>query len=114
MRTLARTIAAAVLIAALLAVSGSLANAAKSYNGADYSEDFNDTYIRTCDEESDKTKVKSVVSRSKNGSAIDAARDTAGNNGVCGSANMGWSIYRHRTCEYRSLWPDACGNWKAV
>lgn len=114
MRTIRKAIIAILLLAVVLAASGTLAGAVKSYNGDDYSEDFDGSYIETCDMESDETKVKSQADDDNVGSGSDAAKDVDGNNGICGTANMGWSIYRHRTCEYRSLWPDACGNWQAT
>ena len=114
MNTLGRVSAAFVVLAALFAVSGTLAGAVTSYNGLDYSYDYRVTYMGTCDEESDQTKVKSIADDDQYGSGTDAAKDVDGNNGICGTANMGWSIYRHRTCEYRSWWPDDCGSWQAT
>ena len=114
MNTLSRFGAGLLALAVLMAIWGTVASAVTSWNGDDYSKDYSDTYMETCDMESDEVKVKSQADDDGYGSGTDAAKDVDGNNGVCGTANMGWSIYRHRTCEYQSFWPDACGNWKAT
>ncbi len=106
------------LLAALVVIVMAIAhaNAATSYQGSDYSYDHSQTYITTCDQESDNTKVKSEVDddNSNANGTTDAAHDVDGNNGICASCNAGWSIHRHKTCEYRAWWPDQCGNWQAA
>lgn len=107
--------AAALLVStAILAVSSSAVGAVTSYQGDDFSYDWSDTYITTCDEESDQTRVKSVADDNASGSGIDAAKDVDGNNDICATSNLPWTIHRHKTCEYRSFWPDECGNWQST
>ena len=107
--------AAALLASAvLLAVSSTVAGAVSSYQGDDLSWDWSGSHITTCDEESDATQVKSVADDDAMGSGIDAAKDVDGSNGVCATSNLPWTIHRHKTCEYRSFWPDQCGNWQAT
>lgn len=106
--------ATALLIAmAILAVSSATVGAVTSWQGDDYSYDWSGTYITTCDEESDQTRVKSVADNDAFGSGTDAAKDVDGNNGICATSNLPWTIHRHKTCEYRSFWPDECGNWQS-
>lgn len=106
--------AAALLISvAILAASSATVGAVTSRQGDDYSFDYSGTYITTCDEESDQTRVKSVADNDAFGSGIDAAKDVDGNNGICATSNLPWTIHRHKTCEYRSFWPDECGNWQS-
>lgn len=100
------------LALALSSVSAALAST--SWQGSDYSFNYSTTYIQTCDQESDSTKVKSIGDNNGSGGGDNVAYDNDGNNGTCGSANAGWAIWRHRTCEYRAAWPDQCGNWMAV
>lgn len=95
---------------ALASATGALA--VTSYNGSDYSYDYNNrTYMATCDRESDRTRVRGewytdTGSRGK-------VEDVDGSNGNCATARVNGSAARHRTCEYRDAWPDACGNWQA-
>ncbi len=116
-KTLARSLTGLTAMAMLMTVSATAVGAVRSYNGSDYSYDYgsNHSYIATCDLEGDETKVKSVTDSDRyNGGESDAAKDVDGANGICATANMGYSIYRHQTCEYRALWKDACDNWQAV
>ena len=98
----------------IYAASTTAVAAVKSYNGHDYSEEYSSSYIKTCDMESDSTKVKSRVDLDNEGNGYEGAKDVDGNNGVCATKNVGWRMHRHKTCEYRSWWPDSCGNWQAV
>ena len=106
-------VAALLISIAILAVSSATVGAVTSSQGDDYSFDWSGTYITTCDEESDQTRVKSVADDDAFGSGIDAAKDVDGNNGICATSNLPWTIHRHKTCEYRSFWPDECGNWQS-
>lgn len=111
-------LAVAIMSGATCAVlSAGAAEAVKSYQGSDYSQDYNTRkYIETCDMESDSTPVKGIYEMNT-GSSGDV-KDADGNNGVCGSKNAAGTtsnyINRHKTCEYRSFWPDECGNWQAT
>lgn len=108
-----RNLLALLVSFAVLSISG-VAVGVYSWNGSDYSWDYSSTGIQTCDMESDSTKVKSKADNDNDGSGSNAAKDVDGNNGICATANMGWDIWRHKTCEYRSFWPDDCGNWQDV
>lgn len=112
-KLITRTLFALLVSSVVLSISG-IAAGIYSRNGSDYSWDYSSTGIQTCDMESDSTKVKSKADNNNIGTGYNAAKDVDGNNGICASANMGWDIYRHRTCEYRSFWPDDCGNWQEV
>lgn len=100
----------------MVALAPGVANAVRSYQGSDYSEDYNTKKsIRTCDQESDSTPVKGVYDM--NSGSDGDVKDSDGNNGVCGSKTVSTTsnyIMRHKTCEYRSFWPDECGNWQAT
>ncbi|WP_419919519.1 hypothetical protein [Candidatus Poriferisocius sp.] len=106
----------ALLVAVVIPIASETAvSAVRSYQGDDYSYDYyNRTYMMTCDMESDKTKVKSKSDNNESGDGDDAAKDIDGNNGICASKNMGYTIVRHRTCEYRAWWRDQCDNWQAT
>lgn len=98
--------------AAFVVVPG-LAGAAKSYQGDDYSYDFNSYHqIASCDMESDNHGVHSDAKLSNGQTIGRASVDSDGaNNGSCGSsANLG-IIIQHRTCEEINFWPDNCGSW---
>jgi len=110
----ARFFTALMVTGLLMAASSTAASAVYSYQGSDYSYNYSSSYMRTCDQESDSTKVKSKADSDNFGGGSDAAKDTDGNNGICATKNVGWSIFRHKTCEYRSWWPDTCGNWQAA
>lgn len=105
----------ALLSGALLwAVSFGVAGAAFSYEGSDYSYDYNSkSYIATCDQESDSTPVKGEYDFNNSGGSDGNVKDSDGNNGSCASKNTNGVIVRHKTCEYRSFWPDTCGSWVA-
>jgi hypothetical protein len=75
------------------------------------------TKMTTCDSESDSTKVKANYRR--NNASTGNVYDVDGNNGRCGSgwvntANPDLYVVEHKTCEYRTAWPDECGNWVAA
>ncbi len=98
----------------LLAGSAASASAITSWQGDDYSYDYNSkTYIKACDKESDGNEVKGVYDFNNSGDSNGSALDSDGNNGVCGSKNTSGTIVRHRTCEAINFWPDNCGSWQA-
>ncbi len=80
--------------------------AIKSFNGSDYSFQYGsgNSYMKTCDMESDSTKVKSKTDRDNQDHGEDAAEYVDGVSFKCATANMSYSIFRHRTCECRALW----------
>jgi hypothetical protein len=88
------------------------AHALISYNGADFTQDYEgQSRIRTCDRESDSTGVKGVYER-YNGTT-GSVLDDDGNNGICAHEGSGGSYIRgHRTCEAPEWRPDSCGNWQ--
>ncbi len=101
-------------VAGVLAVltfwSPGSADAVFSYQGSDYSFDWYGSQQYTCDEESDSTPVKANYQLT-DGTYYDV-RDSDGNNGNCAGGPWTYAyIHRHKTCEYRSWWPDTCGNW---
>jgi hypothetical protein len=94
--------------------SSATASAVVSWQGDDYSYDYNSrVYLKTCDMESDGNEVKGVYDSNNSGDPSGYVLDSDGNNGVCGSKNTGIIIVRHRTCEAINFWPDNCGNWQA-
>lgn len=97
------------------AIGAGAAGAATSYEGSDFSYDFSSRrYMAACDQESDNTPVKGEYDFDLAGASNGDVRDSDGNNGICATKNTGGTVARHKTCEYRSLWPDACGNWQAT
>lgn len=88
------------------------ASALTSWNGSDYSRDFNGRKaMETCDRESDSTGVKAVYEL-RNGDE-DSVRDDDGANKVCAQEGSGNRLITgHKTCETPDLWPDPCGNWQ--
>jgi hypothetical protein len=101
----------------LLVMGGSYATAAAStsYQGSDYSQDYNAKQnIRNCDQESDSTATKGIYDFNSSGDSNGNVSDQDGNNGVCASKATGGTIARHRTCEIPNWWPDECGNWQAT
>jgi len=98
----------------LFAGSAATASAVTSYQGDDYSYDYNSkTYMKACDKESDGNEVKGNYDFNSSGDTNGSAIDSDGNNGVCGARNTGGTVARHRTCEAINFWPDNCGNWQA-
>jgi hypothetical protein len=111
MRTFHALVAAAIF-GLLFVGATTAANAAVSRQGDDFTQDYNDRdRIRTCDNESDSTPVKGEYDTAGliSGGTV---YDSDGNNGVCAHENPSSYILRHQTCEYRSFWPDECGNWQ--
>lgn len=103
----------------LFVAAGPTANALTSWNGSDftYSSGRYNTqsyYSKTCDRESDETKVKGYIYMPGPDYVL---RDTNGNNGTepygqCDAVNHSLFIYNvqgSKTCEYRAAWPDSCG-----
>lgn len=105
-----RRFGAALTMVAMVVLAPTAASALTSYNGSDYSYDEeNRSRITTCDRESDNTKVKAEFQTTAGWSSN--VQDTDGNNGNCASRGSVGSVYKHKTCEFRSGWPDACGSW---
>ena len=90
-----------------------MAGAAKSYQGDDWSQDFNNyRQMQTCDQESDGKDVHSDAELRSGTTVGRASVDTDGSGGSCGSsARFSSDIRRHRTCEDIDFWPDKCDNW---
>lgn len=106
---------AAVLCTGVLSGSYVAASATTSYQGSDYSQDYNSKQnIRNCDQESDSTATKGIYDFNSSGDSNGNISDQDGNNGVCASKATGGTIARHRTCEIPNWWPDECGNWTAT
>jgi len=109
---------AALLLAGvtLASVGGSytVAGAATSYHGSDYSTDYDGRMkLRTCDQESDSNIVKGGWSYTSNGGEDDSVTDGDGANGVCASAPATAGIEKHHTCE-KNLFSWDCDNWQAT
>ncbi|SFD62914.1 hypothetical protein [Streptomyces aidingensis] len=111
----ARKLAMSLLAVTALFVSApTAAHALYSYNGADYSYDFNNRNdIETCDKESDSTGVKAVYEYGSNNDT-DSVKDGDGNNDHCAREGAPGTnkINGHKTCETPNFWPDSCGNWQ--
>lgn len=111
----AKLVAAALFSVLMLAGSYGAAGAAFSYQGDDYSWDYNSsTSLRNCDMEADSTSTKGIYDFNSSGGSDGNVSDQDGANGVCASKNTGGTIDRHRTCENPNWWPDTCGNWAAT
>ena len=100
-------------IEASFVVVPGVAGAAKSYQGDDYSYDFNGyRQITTCDGEADGHDVHSDARLSGGITVGRASVDTDGPGNSCGSSvYLAANITQHRTCEDIDFWPDKCGNW---
>lgn len=111
----ARMLVGATFLGGMLALPG-VAVAVTSYNGSDYSTDYNGGHqIKTCDREADSEQVHSD-GRFTNGSSWNVmARDADGANTACAtSAYTSRVLSKHRTCEERDFAPDECGNWQGT
>ena len=112
LRVVPRIVAA---MAAVWVLGAGAAGAATSYEGSDYSYDYSSrTRMAACDHESDSTPVKGEYDFNNSGGSDGSVKDSDGNNGVCATKDTGGTVSRHKTCEYRSAWPDSCGNWQAT
>lgn len=109
-----RHVKAAVAASVIWVGAAGVATAITSYEGKDYSFNFGLRHITACDKESDSTPVKGVYDDNNSGNGIGDVKDSSGNDGRCASENTTRDIDRHKTCEYRSFWPDACGSWRAT
>lgn len=110
-----RAAAAVVVCVAVLTASYGAVSAVYSYQGEDYSYDYNSrVYLRNCDQEADSTSTKGIYDFNSSGDSNGNVSDQDGANGVCASKNTGGTIARHRTCENPNWWPDTCGNWQAT
>lgn len=98
----------------LLLAPAVAADAVNSYQGDDYSYDFNSRrQLRTCDRESDGKDVHGDYQRTND--AYGQVTDTDGANGNCADGvYYHLTIRRHRTCEEIDFWPDKCGNWEGT
>ncbi len=105
-------------VAALLAFAsfGGASSAASvySFEGSDYSWNASSTSLKACDQESDSTPVKGEYDYDQSGGGSGSVKDSDGANGICASRTGLNIIKRHKTCEYRTAWPDACGNWQST
>lgn len=103
------------MTAVIVTGSFGVASAVVSYQGDDFSRDYNSKqYLRNCDKESDSTATKGIWDFTGAGGTDGSISDQDGNNDNCASANTGSTIYRHQTCEIPNWWPDTCGNWEAT
>lgn len=94
---------------------GGGSSAVYSYQGSDYSYDYGSyRSMRVCDQESDETPVKGEYDYDLSGGGSGSVKDSDGNNGVCATGTVANIIKRHKTCEYRSFYPDTCGNWQTT
>lgn len=88
-----------------------VAHAVRSYQGADYSEDFNAvTQVRICDNESDGRGAYVNYQITGTGSLLREDDPTGGQRG-CGETGRLSRIYKHHACESINLRPDACGSY---
>jgi len=103
-----------VVTGAVLTGSYQASSAGFSFQGSDYSRDFNSKHsIENCDEEADSTSTKGIYDYNADGGSDGNVSDQDGANGICASKSVGGTIARHRTCENPNWWPDTCGNWAA-
>lgn len=112
---LRKTIVTLSVVATLVVGSFAAADAATSYHGSDYSQDYNSLLnLRACDVEADSNIVKGGWSNSVGGGETGSVTDGDGANGVCATLSTGgvW-IRRHHTCE-KNLFSWDCGNWQAT
>lgn len=99
----------------VLLVGVGAAQGVTSYQGSDYSQDYNSKrYIRNCDREADSISTKGIYDFNSTGDSNGNISDQDGANSNCASKNTGGTINRHRTCENENWWPDVCGNWAAA
>lgn len=100
-------------VAAAFVVLPGVAGAVKSYQGDDYSYDFNNyRQMASCDGESDGHDVHSDAKLANGTTVTRASVDTDGPGNSCGtSIYLPSDIVQHRTCEDIDFWPDKCGNW---
>lgn len=114
-RRMAKAAGVAMVCGTILGGSYGIASASYSYQGSDFSYDYNSRrYLANCDQESDETATKGIYDFNSTGDGNGNISDQDGANGVCASKNTGGTIIRHRTCEIPNWWPDQCGNWQAT
>lgn len=94
-------------------VAASAATGLISYEGSDYSYDWNSiTQVMVCDQESDSNGVHAdylVIGSGTN----QQVRDGDGGRNACASTGVySQKIYRHRAVEEVPLAPDQFGSWK--
>jgi hypothetical protein len=115
MHALRKAAGAALLTVTVFTGSYATAAASYSYQGSDYSYDYNSRHnLRNCDQEADSTSTKGIYDFNSSGDSNGNVSDQDGANGVCASKATGGTIARHRTCENPNWWPDQCGNWQAT
>jgi len=95
-------------MAAIFALAPAVALGLRSYDGQDYSEDYNTVHnVRICDKESDGNGAYAKYQRNGSGST-DRVNDGNGSASGCGSTSYGNKIYRHEACEDIAFYPDHC------
>lgn len=98
------------IFAALLLAAPTAVFAARAYQGQDYAEDHaSRTVMWACDREADSIPVKAVLVTT--GGSTFEVKDSDGSNGNCASRGSFGTVQKFKACEYRSAWPDDCGNW---
>ena len=103
-----RLLTFAAIAATLGAVVPASALALRSYDGDDYSEDYNSvSQVRICDNESDGNQAYAEYQRNGSG-AVNRIYDGTGGEPGCSGTSTGPRIYRHQACEDVTAWPDHC------
>jgi hypothetical protein len=100
----------------IVALGGSTAYATAgltSYEGDDYSRDFNSIKnVKACDMESDSHGVHADYKRQGSGT-VQQVRDGNGANNTCENAGNSTNlITQHRIVEEIPIWDDQFGDWK--
>jgi hypothetical protein len=101
-------LAASTVLTVVVAPSGALA--LRSYDGNDYSEDYDSVHrVRICDRETDSNGA--YVKFRPNGTTSDSRFEDA-NGSQAGCTGSAWftGIYSHVACEEVNLAPDHCGS----
>jgi hypothetical protein len=97
------------LLAAIMLAVPSVAFALRSYDGDDYSEDWDSIRrVRICDNESDGNGAYTNYQTTGSGSTF-RIEDQNGSSAGCTSSGLHVRIYRHQACEDVAAWPDHCG-----
>ena len=101
----------ALALSAMLAMAAvpSVAFGLRSYDGSDYSEDYDSVRrVRICDHETDSNGAYAKFR--PNGTTSDSRIDDAnGSQAGCTGSALFSRIYSHQACEDISLQPDHCG-----
>lgn len=84
-----------------------------SYEGDDYSRDFNDIKnVRACDMEGDSHGVHADYQRQGSGTTQQVRDGNGANNGCENAGNSQNLITQHRAVEEINLSPDQFGPWR--